>query len=327
MSEQKSIGVVMCIHAECDKDIKWNIRYPLKFRSIVEIIPSYFENIFRRFSVKPTYLISSEVFDHKESVDILLAQREKAELGTHFHGEFLEPGRISMPRENKDYGCLYEEHIERAKLIWLTQKFEETFGFRPQSFAAGRWGATGRTARILSDLGYIADSSVVSFMNRRHLGLNEMPLLKTGETYFPSEASIVSSGNLKLVEIPVTALPASKLYSGPFNYLKLMRSFYRNRKGTDKLIWLRPTFSSFGQMKKLIDTVIATQNSDIVFNMMFHSFEAVPGLSPYVKTKEESRVFIKRLETILKYLAKKKSVFMTLKEVANKFIQKNQRVQ
>jgi len=249
-----------------------------------------------------------------------LAQRERAELGTHFHGEFLEPFKIPNPRENKDYGCLYEEHIEKAKLGWLTNKFEETFGFKPLSFAAGRWGATGRTLRILSDLGYIADSSVVSFMDRRHLGPNEAPLSKTGAAYFPSEIDITSSGNMKLVEITVTALPETRLYSGAPKFIKLMLSFAKKAKRNDKLIWLRPTFSTFSQMKKLVDTIMNSQNTNIVLNMMFHSFEILPGLSPYIKTKEESRAFINRLEKILDYLKQKKCLFMELQKIAKSYI-------
>jgi hypothetical protein len=317
---------VVTLHVECDKDENWNIRYPLSFRSVLEGIPQRLRDMFLEHGVKPTYLISAEVIENEECVSVLAAEQAYGELGTHFHGEFLEPERPLCPKTTSDFGCHYKAKLEQTKLEWLTARFKESFGYQPLSFAAGRWGASGRTARFLSDLGYLVDSSVVSFMVRLHLGLSENTLMDTGLIYFPSVDNLAAVGTLNLMEIPVTAMPSQYVESNAAKLARLTRFFSIRRRERGKLIWLRPTYSSFDDMRSLVETVVQRRGQKTVLNLMFHPFELLPGLSPYATTAAESERIQLRLRKLFVYLTKKNFYFMSMSNVATMLLSRKENI-
>jgi hypothetical protein len=74
------------------------------------------------------------------------------------------------------------------------------------------------------------------------------------------------------------------------------------KTGLIKTVWLRPSTSSFKEMKWLVD-----QGGDVL-NMMFHSTELMLGYSPYIKKENEYNNFWQRLDNILEYLINKKKI-------------------
>jgi hypothetical protein len=63
--------------------------------------------------------------------------------------------------------------------------------------------------------------------------------------------------------------------------------------------WLRPSYSSLGDMKALAEELIA--RGVTVLNMLFHSSEAIVGGSPYNRTAGELEAFFDRLEQFLAF--------------------------
>ncbi|MEO0169496.1 MAG: hypothetical protein ABIL42_04655, partial [candidate division WOR-3 bacterium] len=91
---------VISIDTECDKGRNWEIIRPLSFVGIYKGVGEYLQPLFEKHKIKATYLISPEVMGDDKSVEILKdVEKSGAELGTHLHGEFLEP--LSNPNAYK----------------------------------------------------------------------------------------------------------------------------------------------------------------------------------------------------------------------------------
>jgi hypothetical protein len=82
----------------------------------------------------------------------------------------------------------------------------------------------------------------------------------------------------------------------------MMRNKRIPYKGSSPL-WLRPRFSGTDQFKQIIDSITAEyqNNDDVVFNMMFHNVEVIPGLSPYSTTAADAAEYIRTIEWFLNY--------------------------
>ena len=191
--------LVVTVDTECDKGPAWRTQFPLSFRSVTDALPEVLMPLFRRHGVVPTLLLSPEVIRNDESARVLEGLRD-CELGTHLHGEFIEPHANAGAVGTYETQCHYEPEIEREKLKNLTALFEGRFGRRPTSFRAGRFAATGRTLSYLEELGYLVDSSVTPFRTNyfqgghtcNHWGAPLRP-------YRPSADDLRKRGRLRLV--------------------------------------------------------------------------------------------------------------------------------
>ena len=305
---------LITIDTECDKGPKWAIKKPLEFRSIEEGIPEYLTPLFAEFGLKPTYLLSPEVILDSKSVSVLKSQT-RVELGTHFHGEFIEPhsdfdtDRTSTPQ------FFYETEIEYLKLKNLTELFETSFGYPPTSFRAGRWGLSFQTLNYLQELGYLVDSSISPFRthyfdHNKNVNFWGSPL----QPYHPSDRDYRKEGKMKLIEVPATLgnpylmkLPRSILRQ--FNDKSKIHKKILGKLGkSSKIIMLRPYRSTSEEMINLSELFIKTfghSNNSIFLTMMFHSNELIPGASPYVQTAAERQIYLQSLRHLFETLSRK----------------------
>ena len=123
-----------------------------------------FQELCDRFGVRPTYLVDAPVVEDDRAVALLRAIQDdgRAEIGAHLHPWCNPPYGEELNARNS-YMCNLPESLQREKLIWITEQIEERFGRRPSSFRAGRYGLDIVGARILHDLCYLVDSSVIPF--------------------------------------------------------------------------------------------------------------------------------------------------------------------
>ncbi|HOX22859.1 MAG TPA: hypothetical protein PLL10_05295, partial [Elusimicrobiales bacterium] len=80
-------------------------------------------------------------------------------------------------------------------------------------------------------------------------------------------------------------------------------------------VWLRPGYSTAGQMGRLADDFVKKYGQDTVLNMMFHNVEVMPGLSPYNLTEADCSLYLKTLETTLTLLLQTGFESVTLSEL------------
>jgi hypothetical protein len=284
---------VLTVDVEIDAGKKWRTSDPATYQGVARGIPRL-QRLCDRYGVRPVYLVSPAVMVDRASVDLLdRLDRDRSELGTHLHGEYIEPratydGTDFSGCDPGEMQCAYPHDIELAKLERLTEWFVELFGERPRSFRAGRFGARGWTIDCLERLGYTHDTSVTPFRNWHDVADFSRP--GSLAPYYASRADICQPGDSRVVEVPVS------IASG--------------------IRWLRPTpnFSDLAQCIEVIDWYEEHVHPTVLC-CMIHNVELVPMTSPYCHTEADCDAMLDRLEQIFSLLARRGYTFRTLREI------------
>jgi hypothetical protein len=244
------------------------------------------------------------------SVDVLgeIKSRGNAEIGAHCHAWNNPPIDEAAEPETQYFLNELRDDVQHAKLSGLTEAIETSFGERPTTFRAGRFGANAATMRSLRELGYHVDSSVTPGITWRKTPGKpggeggpdwiEAPLVP----YRMDETDPRRPGPGPLFEIPVTVVRSRRMPAGVERTLAGfgptgLVSRIAGKAGLGNLLWFRPTFHSVGEMVGAARG--AVERGAPVLNMMLHSSEVMPGGSPYIRTKEEATAFLARTEKVL----------------------------
>ncbi len=305
---------IVTIDTECDKSKDWSIPQPLQFKNILEGIPNRLTPLFERYNVKPTYLISPEVIRDSAS-SALLKDLKNVELGTHLHGEFIEPQANYASTGTWEYQADYDYDTEFQKMKNLTQLFVEIFGYRPLSFRAGRFGLGVNTLRILQELNYKIDSSIFPYQKIRTKHNN------FDTYYYPTKPHVADP--IDIAELPLTVY--SRFYDKVPAFLgRRISNSKLPLKVLSKLIGkkrikpysLRHSTVPLEVLKDVIDgyTRLHSKSEDIVLHAMFHSNETIVGGSPYCNSEDELSCWFDRLEELLVYSRSLGFTFVTMTE-------------
>lgn len=278
-SKIQKVYLTISIDTECDHDPNWVRSNPIRFESINEGIPNRLQPAFESIGAIPTYLLTVEVMEDPECVQTLRSLEGDFELGTHLHAAFIEPHKKHHDYagvDSPDFQCGYTKEIEYRKLENLSNLFVDSFGYRPTSFRAGRYGASGDSLTSLQKLGYKVDTSVTPHV--RWTAPNAVADFRKApeQPYYPAENEIIvpdSYSNDRILEVPVTIMP------------RLLRRMP---------IWFRPWFVTVDQMKQIFHYQLKKHADMEVLNinMMFHSMEVIEKASPYPQTAEDVQRFI-----------------------------------
>lgn len=288
--------VFLCvtIDCECDKGPGWRVRRPLSYAGVTDGMVRRLHPMFRRRRAKPTYLLSAEIMRDPASLGALRSLAAEAELGTHLHGEFVEPD-AHEPDVTAAFQRDYAPDVERAKLTRLTEIFRDAFDRAPRSFRAGRFGIGPASLGILEDLGYSVESSVTPFLDwsdkgARGLSFHGAPT----QPYHPDYTSPGRVGAGALLEVPVTIRPRPLLGRIPAIGPRLEPR------------WLRPTWGSARSLAALCEEEITEArrvdpSRPVVLNAMFHNVEVVPEMSPYARDEAGAQAILARLDALLAF--------------------------
>lgn len=280
---------------------RWKPEFPYTLRNI-KAIPKL-QKLFDRYGVRPTYLITYPVARDLESAKILRNITDRCEVGSHLHPWTSPP--FSSEKERFELSYPHRSNLEREKLLNLTQTIEEVFGRRPLSYRAGRYGFDEESRKVLKELGYLVDTSVTPTMSWSSDGGPDFSGIKNTQPY-------ILEG---ILEVPISIAVKGASFAG-YNGLPPKIKGILRRLGIVKTVWLRPSFSSFEEMKWLADSLLDRGVS--VFTMMFHSNELLAGTSPYIKTEKEAELFFWKLDKILDYLMNQRKLeSKTLSELYN----------
>ncbi|RED47060.1 hypothetical protein DFQ10_101839 [Winogradskyella eximia] len=324
-----NIYLSITIDTECDKGAKWKVKQPMSFHNMYNGVVNRLQPLFDKYNVKATYLLSPEIIRDERSVEILKKFDSKVELGTHLHAEFIEPQANFTSDTTKEFQSNFDPEIEKAKLVNLTNLFIETFGYRPLSFRAGRFGISKYSLKFLQDLGYLVDSSVTPDFTIKNKESKQVINFFGApyQPYFPSEKDFRRHGKLSILQVPVTVvhkrvlnvplwikrgIMVDKSYQHIiFNYLT---QFSKPR-------WLRPTYADIDQMKSITnDMVKQAKGSDVFLCMMFHSNEFEVGMSPYSLNEAAVDKILDRLDAYLSWVTSKDNFSsLGLSEIKTKF--------
>ena len=304
MPKTQKVYLTITIDTECDHDPHWIRSKPLAFESIYRGLPEILQPAYESVGAIPTYLLTVEVMEDAQSVQVIRNLKGSFELGTHLHAAFIEPQKKFYDYagvDSPDFQCSYPPEIEFEKLRNLTELFQRSFGYAPLSFRAGRYGANQYSISALERLGYRVDTSVTPHL--RWTEPNGVVDFRRApeQPYFPSHESLSCalprSEKRSILEVPVTVKP--KWFRGPS--------------------WFRPWFSSVDHMKEIVRYHLKkyASNEVIVLNMMFHSMEVIPKASPYPQNEQEGARFVSDMVDVLSWCRAEGVQFVPLKELAN----------
>ena len=291
------------IDTEADCDVKWRRSDPLSFESVLYGIPNILRPIWNSYGIKPVYFVSPAVARNADCCRVLRGEIGfGAEIGAHLHAEYIAPEKKYEKADgthSDDYPCsAYSAEVELAKIRNLTELIEKNIGAKPVSYRAARYGADLDTIKSLEALDYKVDSSVTPDIDWSYQGGPDHSKAPK-QPYFVSRGGYYTRGDSKILEIPITISGKR----GPF--LPNRWLWYR---------WLRPTHMTVTEMRILAGEFIRKYDAPVL-NMMFHSMEVIPGKTPFVRTALGQRMYLRRLEKILRYLKEKGFKAATFAEV------------
>jgi len=302
VSKIEEIIVTVSIDTECDHDVNWVRSNPLTFDSITEGVPNRLQPAFNEVGAVPTYLLTVEVMEDRDSVEALLALNGEFEYGTHLHAAFIEPDNDYAGVDSPDFQCSYAPDIEYRKLENLTNLFVEKFGYEPTSFRAGRYGASADSINSLEKLGYKVDTSVTPHIRWQEPNAVVDFRKAPEQPYFPASNKIDVAGPVRsgrILEVPVTVKP--RLFRDPR--------------------WFRPWFASVEQMKNIFRYHLKKNShcSVISINMMFHSMEIIEKASPYPQSADDVKRFIDDMQHALRWCGEEGARFTGLSQLYDAF--------
>lgn len=325
----RPIYFILTIDTECDKGAKWKVQQPLAFTNIAIGINRYLSPLLESMDIPATYLLSPEVLRHKASVDFFKSLNGRNELGTHLHSEFIAPNEQLDSNNTSCFQFELKEETERQKLKNLSQLFEEQFGYKAQSFRAGRFGLGSNSLPLLQELGYKVDSSMTPdtyWMKDPKEGVNFIG--SPYQPFFPSNSDFRRKGKVEVLEVPVTTLN-TRLLSIPSSFKRILNAnskwqrvlFSTIFQPKGNLTWLRPTYATKNQMIELCNQMIhyseRKEMDKTVLCMMFHSNELCLGTSPYSLSEPRLQQIKENLSSFLVTLRRNRQVqFISLSEAA-----------
>lgn len=291
-----------------------------------------FQRICQQFFIRPTYLVDTPVAVNAEAIAVLraISDSDLCEIGAHLHPWCGPPFEEELSRKNSYLHNLPPD-LQFRKLEHLTHCIENSFGRRPTSFRAGRYGLDIVGARHLVALGYVVDSSVLPFYDYSAQGGPNY----TNAPFVPyriggSSLTIPHDEGL-LWEIPVSAgfrqpnfrrvARWAKRVQAPW-LRKLRLPGICDRLGLIQKIKFSPESSDANRMKRLVDCCIANGSPCMV--MLLHSSSLSPGHSPYVSSIAQLEQFYRELAATLDYCRNRLSLpTATLTEYAMQLTEKS----
>ncbi len=312
----------LVVTVDTEADNQWEHGIPIATRN-VRFWPA-FQDICERYSVSPTYLLTSEIVADERACDLLDAWRRRgaAEVGAHLHPwttpPFLDQPGLRYNDPVHAFAAQLPSALLEEKVAVLTDQIHGAFGVRPTSHRSGRFGFDARAAVFLAREGYLVDSSVTpSCTWAGHRGLNEGGPDFRAHTPHPFLVAMEEAA--PLVEVPVTIMPTYGLLSGSSALLRAYQSL--PARATRKLLlgrWLRPQPIWLSpdpryQLEDLITLWRCARAAALpAAVMILHSSELMPGGSPFRPDKESVAELLQMLEEFLAFVRRDAGAATTL---------------
>jgi hypothetical protein len=265
------------------------------------------QELFIRYGVTPTYLISYPVATSADGRKILGDCRERGicEIGAHPHPCNTPPFEEDRTEINSYISNLPSD-LQFSKIEALTRTIESNFGVRPTTHRSGRWGFSEDVARNLMRLGYTVDTSVFPAWNWSP-GPDFRDYTHEPFVYVMESTSERSS----LLEVPATVdfLQSHGSYAarifhaieevplGPTLLGAMSRLQFLNR------VCLSPEVADVPDMIRLADTL--ADRGTKVLNLFLHSPTLLEGCTPFARTRAEVDAFLSRLQRFLAFARSK----------------------
>lgn len=272
----------------------------------IDRIP-YLQELFDAFNVKPTYLITYPVATDDKCVGMLgdIEKSGRCEIGMHCHPWNTPPFEEELNANNSMLSNLPRD-LQYRKMSILHDTIATNFGIVPVSFRSGRWGYNKDVAENLFRLGYKVDTSITPYINwSAYCGPDFSTISPRHFRFFTDDIFRDADGG-SLLEVPATIafLQRNSALCGyidsilrrkPLSHLRLIGLL--DRLGLLNKVWLSPEESDSSQMIKVAECLKKKDHK--VINMFFHSTTLKAGLNQFVRTENDEKQFIRRIQDFL----------------------------
>ncbi len=266
-----------------------------------------FQALCERYGFRPTYLTNYEMATDRQFASWArgVVDRGAGEVGMHLHAWNSPPHYRLTAHDTRTMPFLieYPEPVMRDKITDLTRLLEDVFATPMLSHRAGRWAFDARYARILDELGYVADCSVTPGVDWRGAKGNPEGAGGTdyrsfaASPYFLGRDDIAAAGRSGLLEVPMTTVDtAPRLLREHERRLDGVAAAGRLRRRIWPVEWLRPNGRNLLRMQRLIDACVAERRDYVEF--MLHSSELMPGGSPTFPTEESIEALFRDMDAL-----------------------------
>jgi len=310
-------SLCISIDVECDMP-RWVVE-PKTTLENINGIPRL-QALFDELGVKPTYLVTYPVAasDHCVGIFKPILESGRCEIGMHCH-PWTTPPIGEDERLVASFLSNMPPSIVETKLRAVTEQIESSFGERPRSYRAGRFGLAPSHLWILEELGYEVETSVTPLTSWTEEGgpdFRDARLLP----YHPNYLDVRREGNSKLLEVPVTITltrPTPEWLRWAYvripRFTRLRGLLSRDRLNVIDVVWAYAAEFSAEDMITAAD--VAVRSGAPVVNVFMHSNEVWPGGSPYCQSEKDLEKYLERLRTALEELVLKRGLVpRTLKE-------------
>jgi hypothetical protein len=274
--------------------------------------------IFREWGIRPTLLVSYQVIRHKRHQDLLasLAHRWGAEIGAHLH-PWNTPPLEPLPHPEPVPSELIPRALLEAKLRTLLDTLSQA-GFAASSFRMGRFNMGPAMFSVLERAPEIQVDSSVCPLTKYYGGPVRLGLRT--DPYFPDVHDPLVAGNSRILEVPVTIVPAIPRL-GRFLVCLDEKNVFPDTwipEIAAKLASLpaQPMWTGLRRLKAAVR--LHRRRGGTVLSSFFHSSEIMPGGCPQHTSRKDIDGFLTKLNRFLGWLRTEFAVeSMTLSELGD----------
>lgn len=293
---------LLLVVIDTEEEFDWSLPHARENTAVSSVAAQGLaQEVFSDHGIIPTYVVDYPVAATPSAVSVLKAYADRGEclIGAHLH-PWVNPPDVEQVNAHNSYPGNLPHDLERAKLEVLTAKITESFGSRPLVYKAGRYGVGPGTARILKDLGYLIDVSVVPFTNFDDDGGPDFSRAGFEPAWFGEGG--------ELLEIPLSVGFYGALRGlGPALFPKVSRRAGMRmrlpgilaRSGLLERIRLTPEGVDLAANIRLARSL--HEQGCRVFSFTYHSPSLVPGMTPYVASEAQLESFIATMDRFFSF--------------------------
>jgi hypothetical protein len=252
------------------------------------------QDIFDAHGIVPNYVIDYPIASQDVAVTPLksFADSGRAIIGAHLH-PWVSPPYVEEVNARNSYPCNLPRALEAEKLQRLAEQIETSFGTRPLTYLAGRYGFGANTGSILEELGFEVDISPAVPIDFSSDGGPDYSGYTSQPYWFGDRR--------KLLGLPGTGGYVGWLRRGGTPLYRAATRPAMRRLGVAgacarlrlmERIRLSPEDYSEPEMRRLTRALL--QDGVRVFVFSFHSPSVMPGGTPYVRSELELQQFLEK---------------------------------
>lgn len=291
------LAPLLLVVVDTEEEFDWRKAHRRENTSVTAVAAQGLaQEIFTSHGIVPTYVVDYPVATTPAAVAVLksFVDRGECRVGAHLH-PWVNPPHLEVVNAANSYPGNLPPALEAAKLTTLTQAITRTFGAAPVVYKAGRYGIGPATTKILEELGYRIDMSVVPFTDFRNDGGPDFSRIGFQPAWFGDR------GNL--LEIPLSCgfcgllrSQGPRLFgaiSGPLG-MRLRLPGVLARSGFLERIRLTPEGVDLAANLRLARNLY--DQGCRVFSFTYHSPSLVPGMTPYVSSDRDLVVLLECMD-------------------------------